>query len=447
MSNKLTRWCCVATLCCVHSLASATAFQLWEQDAAGIGDYHAGAAVDTNNTGIEFYNPAGMVFMKRETPQISAGVTYIPLNVAFNGKVRVQNKELPDLIHHTTATDGWIHGDTNNLVPNFHLIYPLSPKWALGFGVTTPFGLATSYPFTPPLDEVATRTQLRTINANPNIAYRINRWIGIGIGFDVQYASADFDGAVPHVYQDIETRFHVQDRSHFSDTAYGWNAGIYIKANKRTQLGISYRSAITHKASGTNTLIHEDGTKISSNISATLPLPATLYISAQQRMTQQLSLVASAERTWWSSFQNLSINNMANPLHHYLPNETNATFNLNNPFGYRDTWNLALGLHCWLSPRWMLKAGGGYDWTPTNNQYRDIRLPDVNRWAVALGLHFLATPRITWDAGWTHFFPIHDAVINNAGPSGFPSDIEVLTKGTARTNANVIGMQITAFLH
>lgn len=440
MSKKITQLCCMATLCCASSFAGATAFQLWEQDAAGIGDYHASAAVDTDNTGIEFYNPAGMVFMKRQTPQMSFGVTYIPLDVAFKGEVTVKNTQLP-IIHHTTQVRDWVHGDTQNLVPNFHLIYPLSPKWALGFGVTTPFGLATSYPFLPPLDEVATKTQLRTINANPSIAYRVNNWLGIGFGFDIQHASADFDGAVPHVYDTIEKLFHTQDKSHFSDIALGWNAGVYINASKQTQLGISYRSAVTHKATGTNTLVHKDGQETTSDISATLPLPATLYISAQQAVNHQLTVVASAERTWWSSFQNLTINNMVNPI---LPSQS---FNLSNPFGYRDSWNIALGAHYWISPRWMLKAGGGYDWTPTSDKYRDIRLPDTNRWAAALGVHFLATPRMTWDAGWTHFFPVHDARINNAGPNGLPENMQVLTNGTARTNANVIGIQVTAFFH
>lgn len=437
--NKKLRFSSLALACCVSS-SFATGFQLWEQDAAGIGDYHAGAAVDTGNTGIEFYNPGGMVFMKRKGPQISTGFAYIPLNVAFKGETNQDGGYIQ-------KTQGWVDGSTHNIVPNLHAIYPLAPHWALGFGITTPFGLATKYPEINPLAQAATRTQLKTININPSLAYQVNSWLGIGAGIDAQYATADFDQAAP-IISNLNIR---RDTNHLTSLAWGWNVGAYIKASKNIQLGASYRSKIIHRAEGTGTaqdadLIPGKHTTSTSSITASLPLPATLYLSARDQITPKFSILASGMRTWWSCLQSLTIQGMPNPLHNIIFQP--STFDLVTPFGYRDTWNVALGAHYWVNKHWMIKIGGGYDWTPTNDKYRDIRLPDANRWALAVGTRVLATSRITWDAGWTHLMPIHNARINNNGPQGLPSfggDTTISTIGEAKTSANVIGMQLTMY--
>ncbi len=43
---------------------------------------------------------------------------------------------------------------------------------------------------------------------------------------------------------------------------------------------------------------------------------------------------------------------------------------------------------------WMLRVGGGYDATPTNDAYRDVRLPDVDRWALSVGAHYQMKPNL-----------------------------------------------------
>ena len=52
---------CTAGLFVAPLPVLAAAFQLWEQDGASIGNYHAGYAAEANDASIAFYNPAGMV--------------------------------------------------------------------------------------------------------------------------------------------------------------------------------------------------------------------------------------------------------------------------------------------------------------------------------------------------------------------------------------------------
>src|SRR3990167_5055650 len=48
------------------SLSFAGAFQLWEQDGATIGNYHAGYAAQALDASTGFYNPAGLTRFKNQ---------------------------------------------------------------------------------------------------------------------------------------------------------------------------------------------------------------------------------------------------------------------------------------------------------------------------------------------------------------------------------------------
>ena len=429
MLNKIKKISRAIALASATTAATAGGFQLWEQDGAGIGDYHAGAAADTDNTGIEFYNPAGMVFMKRNKLQISSGAAVIPVNVKFKGVITQTINGYPI----SQPTDGWVSGDSTNLVPNFHLIAPINKKWAVGFGITTPFGLATYYPYEQPVDLAATTTRLITINLNPNVAYKINPWLAIGGGVDVQYGMADFNNTVP-----LSNNSH--DENHLTSWGVGYNLGIYTQFKEGTSAGFSYRSGITQKATGTNTTQTASGLKHSS-ISATLPLPGTFTGSIKQQINPKWSVMVTSEYTLWDSFKTLTLHNVIDP----NSDKAKGRLNITVPFQYRNTWNFAVGTHYWLSKVFMLKLGGGFDQTPTNDAYRDIRLPGVDRWAASIGSRILLSKQVTLDAGWTHFFPLHNAKINNSGPQGLSGKTTVSTNGEASMDANVVGAQLTAY--
>src|SRR3990167_3445138 len=68
--------------------AYASAFQIYEQDAAQIGDYHAGAAVNSDNSAsATFYNPAALSILKDN--QVTTGITFVDTDVSYSGNVQV----------------------------------------------------------------------------------------------------------------------------------------------------------------------------------------------------------------------------------------------------------------------------------------------------------------------------------------------------------------------
>lgn len=400
-------WRCLllVTILGASTVAFGGAFQVWEESAAGTGDYHAGGAAEADDASTEFYNPAGMTRLKK--PQLSFGVAYIPLDVAFNGTVG------------GTATNGYVNGGTNNWVPNFHIVYPVNEIIALGFGVTAPFGLKTDYPDDDsiPTSAAATLTKLYTINYNPNIAFQISQAFSLGVGFDALYGTADYDQAyfIPNTNLNNE----------LSAWGYGWNMGALYQFTPATRVGVSYRSRIVFNGTGTSTQTTSPPVT-NNNLTATLNLPATTIFSLYSDVTDKWAVLSSIYYTQWNVFQSVNLDNLAG-----------SDQPVDDAMNYKNSWNLVLGTHYKVTKAWMLKWAIAWDQTPTQLGYRDIRLPDADRYVLAAGVHWQVSERTGWDFGYAHLFTGTVNVDNTQ--SGAP----VTETGVATNNTNVFGTQFT----
>lgn len=405
----------------------AGAFQLWEESASSLGDYHAGAAAEANNASTIFYNPAGMARLKHQ--QMSIGTVLIDLKTRYDGGVF---NNVGGVIVQTGETTTSIPGDTSNIIPNLHYVLPINNRWRLGMESTTPFGLSTDYnDFNSTVDNVedlATKTELQTVNLNPSISYLINRYLSLGVGFDALYGQAIYNNF--GIFAPL--------RNKLDGWGYGYNAGALFQMTPETRFGLSYRSAITIDATGPSEF-GNPGSLTHSTVSAQFPLPATSMMSIYHDVTDKWAVMASAFYTQWSCFKTLVIKNMAQ-----AGNTATVAINEN----YRDTWNLAVGSRYKISHDFSVEAGFGHDETPTQIPYRDIRLPDSNRYVASLGFNVYPSANFEWSVGWTHLFTGHTA-INNSGSfnttksSGIQQADFSYGVGTVHSNVNLFGIQLT----
>jgi len=394
----------------------AGAFQLWEQDAGGVGDYHAGGAAEANTAATIFYNPAGATRLKH--PQVSTGAALIGLDVNFSGTASVMG--VPAQVNNQS-------GDTTNIVPNFAFALPFAHRWAFAFSMTSPFGLSTEYENQSYVNLLATKTELETINLNPSIAYEINRYLSLGVGFDELYGQAIYNSDV-----------FAPLKSDLSGWNHGYNAGLLIQFTKATRVGLSYRSAITVTAKGPSESQNYNvpPVPIDTTASANFPLPATTILSFYHDFNSRFTLMTSAFYTQWSSFKELIINNIATP----TGPGTVALFE-----NYRNTLNLSIGGKYHFNRHIALTAGFGHDQTPTRYNYRDIRLPDADHYAASIGLDIQPKPGFLWSMGWTHFF-VPTAQINNTlsnDTSKTTTTAPAIGIGTVDGTVNVFGIQFT----
>lgn len=388
--------------------AGASGFQLLEQNASGLGNAYAGSAAVAENASTVFYNPAGMTQL--EGRNVSAGLAGINTSYKFsNGASSVGSL--------ATAGNGG-DGGGPGFVPNGYMSMALTKDIYLGLGVGAPFGLKTEYdsPWIGAAQSI--KFDVKTVNVNPSIAYRLNDKMSVGFGLDWQKLDAE--------YKRLVGTFNVPGTActtcltaqlKLSDDAWGWNAGMLFNVSPATKVGISYRSQLKYKATGDislssngsptgigtlNSLNAQGG---SSNVNADIKLPDTLILSATQKLDNQWEVLGDLSRTGWSSIPKIDIMRTSG-----VGNGTTAQTLLTD---FRDTWRVALGANYKLSDNLKLKFGVAYDQTPVKGaDTRLVSLPDNNRTWFSLGAQWQPAKGSTLDVGATYLY-IKDVSIHN----------------------------------
>ena len=422
------------------SLTLASGFQLWEQNGAGTGDYHAGAAADADDASTAFYNPAGLTRLKG--PQVVAGSAFVNLITTFKGNMVFTSAPFdPHTFSNIRASGGVLKA-----VPFGYFAMPINQKLAVGFGILAPFGLETDYSRKTPLRLAATKTQLQVIDFTPNIAYQFTHAFSLGAGLDFAYVKGTFDQMATVAFgSSYDSSNDTQSDNSGTGYGYGYHLGALYQFTPRTRVGVAYHSQIFVSMKGTSTFTgnlangnagEPNGVQKSKHLKTSVALPPYLVLSGIYSFNSHWAALSSLTYTWWSSFSKLRLRNVA-----AQDSDGNASNSLiiNVLEKYRNTWNLAVGAHYSPTDKLTLKMGGGYDVTPTNGKYRNVQLPGQTHYALAAGIHYQLLKKLGVDVGYAHFF-VRDANIHNTQTVGGET---IVPNGVSRTSLNIYALQLT----
>jgi len=406
----------------------AAAFQLKENSALGLGTAFAGEGSAANTPATVFTNPAGMTQLPGL--QIALGGSLIGLSSRFNGSAR---NALGQPISGVTSGDA----GTTAFVPYGYVSYKVTNDLAVGLALTVPYGLATTYPANFVGRYQADKTDLRTININPSVAYEIAPWLSVGAGVSAQYGRAVFSSFVNSqtvALQSTGKLLPLSDgyfRVGGDDWAFGYNLGVLVKPGPTTNIGFTYRSRVQQDFSGTASYILPAPLNASSAFrtsggTAKLVMPDTAAASITQQVGPNLTVYADVTWTNWSQFKTLKAFRDDGSL-------LNAT-----PQHYDNSYFVSLGAAYTLTDKLTLRGGTAYDKSPVSNAYRMARVPDQDRTWLAVGASYKVLPGMTVDAGYAHIFVL-DARIRETSATGdvltgqYKNSIDIFSLGTRIT--------------
>lgn len=438
-----------------QNAANAGSFSLYtESSPAAIGNYAAGIAAEAADASTGWYNPAGLSLI--HSRQAVFGLVAIYPTAELTGTSTFSTLGVPSY----TQTFNGLNGSKSGYVPSFHVAAPIGANSGVGFSVVAPFGLSTQWDQFGPLRYAATTSALVTMNASPEIGGKLTENFAIGAGIDFQYARVRFNSVLgaPALLQSFSAPpFTLDSLSYNRGQSFGlgFHAGVMGMFNdEHTRIGLNYQSQVQHRFNGYSRLqgrlaglspvlspaailTANPAARIWSNdlASNTITLPDVTTLSAYQDINTKIALLGSVVYTGWNSLKTLELKRVAA----YAPGQGQVVVNSVTSENYRNTWRFALGANYHHNDQWMLRVGGGYDQTPTQDVYRDIRVPDANRWALSIGTHYQARPNIGLDLGYTHLFSAGDSYINKSSVAGTGSTYNVRAK--VNGNANLIGVQ------
>ncbi len=392
------------------SHAGAAGFQLFEENAAGIGNANAGSAAAAENAASLFFNPAGMTRLQKR--EISVGVTAVRPSFKFNNAGSTNPTAFGG--GSATGSDGG-DGGAWNYVPNFALSYALTKDLYAGISLSVPFGLATEYASDWFGRYQSVKFSIETLNVNPSIAYRVNDKLSLGFGINWQKFKAEY---VRQAHPALG-----QATLNADDDAWGWNAGALLQLSPSTRIGLSYRSSIKFTIEGDLTGAALLG--LPKPAKADLRLPDMAILSMVQGVSDRWELLGDISLTRWSCLDKVDI---------FTPPSTSPAQTLETQFD--DSWRVAIGANYKASDAWKIKMGLAYDKTPVPDaEHRMVSLPDNDRIALALGVQWKPTKSSAVDVGGQYLYMKSPDINNPQDPT------RGIVKGDFDDKAYLIGVQ------
>lgn len=428
---------CFSGILAISTQAHASAFQLWEQDGASIANYHAGYAALATDASIAWYNPAGMVRIKDQ--QLVLGAVAVTTAFKYRGSVTVIEPHSDQ-----TFTDITAQGGTFNLVPDLHYVAPINDCVSFGLSIAVPFGLKTDYGRHTALRYAATLTSISVVDLSPSLAVRLTDQASLGFGLDFQKNDAEFDSiGVINGIPDSDT----SSTNRVSGWGYGYHAGILYEICPTARAGLSYHSQVRHHLRGSSKFVGptatalNDGPLTSKHAFSNITLPPYTALSYYQDVCPRVSVMATVIFTQWSKTKDLILNDYAGAISpEPFDIEPSTGIQIVVPDHYRNTWNVSIGADYHLTDQIILRGGVGYDETPVKDTYRNVQLPDNNRYVFAIGGHYQANKCLGFDLGWMHVMSGQAHVNPPPQPLGGET---IATNGNLRGAADVYGAQIT----
>jgi long-chain fatty acid transport protein len=375
--------------------ANAGGLAVREQSAYGQGSSFAGVAAGGSLSSM-FWNPATMTQMPGiQSESVLTGILPYAANTPGAASSLVP-----------LGLGGTGNTADSALVPAAYYSWQFNPNLWLGLSVNSPFGLSVNFPDAwAGRNYAAGSSSLTTYNATPSFAYRINDWISVGAGVQLEYAKADFSSGLPingfggTGLAALGNQFNVNGRG----WGFGFTAGVTLTPTPTTTVGLGYRSAINQKISGTMTLppgpaFTPGAGSTPGSVNATVNLPDIVSLGIRQRVNPQLTLLGTVEWTNWSRIGTTAINQ---------PSGAPATIGGNPvtlPFQYKDGWFFSAGAEYQWNEKLAVRGGVGYEISPITDQVRTPLLPDNDRLWLSVGGTYRLTPKMSFDLAYSHLF-------------------------------------------
>ena len=400
MQFRVNRLVAALTIAGAAPLAQAAGFALIEQNASGLGNAYAGAAAVAADASTVYFNPAGMTLLADR--QVVLAGHLVKLKAEFSGSV-------------TPAVGGGTGGDAGGLafLPNAYYAQRITPDLHVGVGLNAPFGLKTEYDADWMGRYQAIESEVKTVNINPSIAYRLSETVSLGAGINLQRIEATLTNRIPVLGQPLV-------KIEGDDTGWGYNLGVLWQMMPATRVGLAYRSEIDYTLEGTSSTSDPVAPMLNGPVTAEVTLPDSASLSVLHRLGPRWDLLADVTWTGWSDFDDLPIR---------------GTVNKTTVENWDDILRYSLGVTWRQSERLSLRAGVAYDEAPVSDAYRTPRIPDGARTWLAFGGQWRVSAASIVDFGYAHLF------VNDPGLSN--SDNGTTLTGEYDSAVDILSAQLT----
>lgn len=390
-----------AVLIAASTAANAGGFAVREQSAAGQGSSFAGIAAGGALSSM-YWNPATMTQFNGKTFEGDVTGIFPKANHSYTASSLATLS--PALYGNGVSNSGEAAA-----VPATYSSVQVNERLWIGMSVNSPFGLAVSFPGNWAGTGYGQSANVRTLNAAPSVAYKVNDMLSVAAGVQIQWMSVGYNQfttpAAPSANMAVIGG---------SGYGFGFTLGATITPTPTTTIGIGYRSGINQKINGSLTTSATLPATTTGSVSTTINLPDQLSIGLRQRFLDRWTFLAGFEFANWKRIGTATI---------AQPSGAAATLGgtaINLPFNYSNGFFYSAGLEYVALPNLTLRTGIAYEKSPITDDVRTPRLPDNDRMWYSVGATYQAPFKgLSFDVGYS-YIDVKNTPINLGPGTGNP---------------------------
>ncbi len=384
--------------------AVAGGYSIREQSAEGQGSSFAGVAAGTHGFSSMYWNPATMAQHSGNGLMSDGNYSLIMPESSADDGGPAPGTALPGL-----GASGDIGREA--IVPAAYWLYGVNDQLTVGASLNAPLGLTTNAEnwYGSPHGD---KSSVRTYTLTPSAAFRLNDYISVGAGVQLEYMKVDINSRTP---SGIE--FFAADGDSFD---VGFTAGILIEPTDTTDIGIGFRSSVKHGLKGDGFVAG----LFNGDIEAAVKTPEIVTFGVRQEVSDGLRLMAGVEWANWSRFKELAVKDAA----------SGGVIGL-TPENWKDSWFFSVGGEYDVNDKATLRAGIAYETSPVPDVTRTPRIPDNDRIWLSVGASYQVADNIRANLAYSHVFVEDGTVTLGAAPplpplsATFKQNIDIVSAG------------------
>lgn len=340
--------------------AEGFAINEWSAEGVAMGGARMFAEDDAANVA---YNPASITKVKGEV--MKSSYTYL----SPHGNYKLYDgagKEIEDGKNVVHA--GWAVGS--------YYVRQINDKEWFGIGAFPRFAMVSEFERGSKASSNAFFSKLNGVSVTPTYAHKFDKKWSAAVGAEINYVGLELQKNAYATPAMNVGSVQIEGESY----ALGWNAAANYTFDDKNEIGVVYRSRITHSleadAKAYSPMLQFN---VKANAYGVVTLPDSWDIGYNHKFDKKTRLELKATRTNWSTYDALNV---------YFDQPVFGKPNALSDKNWENGWRYAIGLEHNLSDKYAVMAGFAFDESSIPSDGGDFMVPTGLRRTYSIGARY-----------------------------------------------------------
>lgn len=342
--------------------AEGFAINEWSAEGVAMGGARMFAEDDAANVA---YNPASITKVKGEV--MKSSYTYLSPHGSYKlydgaGK-KIENEPTHNVVH-----AGWAVGS--------YYVRQINDKEWFGIGAFPRFAMVSEFERASKASSNAFFSKLNGVSVTPTYAHKFDKKWSAAVGAEINYVGLELQKNAYATPTMNVGSVQIEGESY----ALGWNAAANYAFDDKNEIGVVYRSRITHSLEADAKAYSQiPAYNEKANAYGVVTLPDSWDIGYNHKFDKKTRLELKATRTNWSTYDALNV---------YFDKPVFGKPNALSDKNWENGWRYAIGLEHNLSDKYAVMAGFAFDESSIPSDGGDFMVPTGLRRTYSIGARY-----------------------------------------------------------